>query len=56
MKRALAIKQDAFGPSDPRLLQVLDNYAIVLRALNRNSEAAPLEARVKELRAKSATP
>jgi tetratricopeptide (TPR) repeat protein len=56
LKRALAIKQDAFGPNDPRLLQILDNYAIALSALNRNTEAATIDARVKEIRAKPATP
>jgi predicted GH43/DUF377 family glycosyl hydrolase len=56
LKRALTIKQDAFGPDDPRLLQILDNYAIALRALNRNAEAAAIDARVKEIRAKPVTP
>jgi hypothetical protein len=38
------------------LLQILDNYAIALRALNRNTEAAAIDARVNEIHAKSAKP
>jgi hypothetical protein len=38
------------------LLQTIDNYAVVLHALGRTSEAAPLEARAKALRAWTVTP
>ena len=55
-KRALGIEQDALGPNDPKLLPILDNYAIVLWRLNLTTEAAAIDTRVKEIRAKSAKP
>jgi hypothetical protein len=56
LKRALTIKETALGRNDPQLLPILDNYAVVLRALNRTSEADLMEARAKELRVESAVP
>ena len=56
LRRALAIKETALEPDDPQLLQILDNYAIALRALDRSGEAEPIEARAKQIRAKSTAP
>ncbi len=51
-QRALAIWEKALGPEHPNVATVLENYAALLRQMNRNSEAAEMEARVKAIRAK----
>ncbi len=51
--RALAIREKALGPEHPDTAQVLKHYANLMRKLNRESEAAELEARAKGIREKT---
>ncbi len=51
-KKALAIREKALGPTHPTLAKGLENYAALLRTLNRIPEAEKLEARAKAIRAK----
>ena len=51
-KKALAIREKALGPTHPTLAQGLENYAGLLRKLNRIPEAEKLETRAKAIRAK----
>jgi tetratricopeptide (TPR) repeat protein len=53
-ERALAIWEKAFGPVHPKVAKALGNYASLLRNMGRSEEAAPLEARAREIRARSA--
>jgi tetratricopeptide (TPR) repeat protein len=53
-ERALAIWEKALGPVHPKVAAALGNYASLLRSLGRSDEATPLEARAREIRAKSA--
>jgi tetratricopeptide (TPR) repeat protein len=53
-ERALAIWEKAFGPVHPKVATALGNYASLLRNMGRSEEAEPLEARVREIRARSA--
>ncbi|MEE8598495.1 MAG: tetratricopeptide repeat protein, partial [Dehalococcoidales bacterium] len=53
-KRALVIREKALGPNHPHVSQSLDNYADLLRKMNRESEAGQMEARAKAIRAKHA--
>jgi tetratricopeptide (TPR) repeat protein len=52
-KRTLAIFEAALGPEHPNVATVMENYAVLLRKMNREDEAARLEARAKEIRAKA---
>ena len=52
-KRTLAIFEAALGPEHPNVATVLENYAVLLRKMNRGEEAAKLEARAREIRAKA---
>jgi Tetratricopeptide repeat len=52
-KRALAIREKALGPGHPNVAIVLENYAALLRSVNRGAEADKLETRVKEIREKT---
>jgi tetratricopeptide (TPR) repeat protein len=52
-KLALTIFEAALGPEHPNMATVLGNYADLLRKMNRMDEAARLEARAKEIRAKA---
>ncbi len=52
--RALAILEKTLGPDHPNVAQSLENYAALLREINRKTEAAELEARAKAIRTKHA--
>ena len=41
--RALAIREQQLGPNHPNTQQACQNYAALLRAMNRNEEAKQLE-------------
>lgn len=49
-KRALAIREKAFGAEDPSVAAVLRNYAIVERGL-KQAEAKELDARARKIEA-----
>ena len=53
-QRSLAILQKALGPEHPNLASSLENYARLLRKMDRNAEAKKLEARAEAIRAKHA--
>jgi len=53
-RRALAIYEKALGPDHPFVATCLENYAALLRATHRDSEAEKLEARAKAIRDKYA--
>ena len=53
-KRALIIIEKALGPERPTLLTILENYAAMLRLMNKPTEAVPLENRATAIRAKQA--
>ena len=46
-QRALAIREKVLGPEHPDVATVGENYAALLRATNRDAEAAQLEARLQ---------
>ena len=52
--RAVQIRQDAFGKDDPRVAEALAGYAKVLRKTCHRLEAAKVEARSREILAKTA--
>jgi len=52
-KRALKIKEAAYGADDERVALVLDDYARFLRKENRGTEASVLEQRAKTIRVKA---
>ena len=54
MRRSLAIREKALGPEHPNVAQGLENYAALLRATGRTSEADKMEARAKAIRVKRA--
>jgi len=51
--RALSIFDHSLGPQYPRLGALLTDYADLLRKMKRDDEAAKLEARAAEIRAKA---
>jgi tetratricopeptide (TPR) repeat protein len=53
-KRAVLIGEQGLGGEHPEVAEILETYAVLLRNLKRPMEAAKLEARVKELKAKVA--
>ena len=53
-KRSLAIREKALGPAHPNVAKGLENYAALLRKMNRDAEAKNMEARAKVIRAKHA--
>ena len=53
-QRSLAIVEKALGPEHPDVAKSLEDYAGLLRATGRVSEAAKMEARAKAIRAKHA--
>ena len=53
-KQALAIVKKALGPAHPDVAMSLENYAHLLRATGRSTEAAKMEARAKAIRVKHA--
>ena len=50
-QRALTIAERALGPGHPDLATSLENYAALLRQLNRGTEASELELRAQRIRA-----
>jgi tetratricopeptide (TPR) repeat protein len=52
-QRALAIYEKALGSEHLKLATFLENYALLLRKMDRPEEAGQLEARVRSIRAKS---
>ena len=46
-KRSLAIFEKVLGPKHPNTMTVKENYAVVLRKLNRTVEAEKLDAQAK---------
>ncbi len=52
--RSLKIREKALGVNHPKVATVLENYALLLRATNRESEAVELVERAKAIRAKHA--
>jgi hypothetical protein len=48
------IWEKAFGPDHPESVTSLENYAVFLRQMNREAEAAELEVRVNRIRNKQA--
>ena len=50
-QRALAISEKALGPEHPNVARILENYADLLRKLDRNAEAEELEERARAIRA-----
>ena len=55
-QRALAIREQALGPEHPETLKTLQNYANLLRKVERDQEAAALEAQIKARKAKEHRP
>ncbi len=53
-RRALAIQEKALGPEHPKVAQHLEDYAALLRKMEREAEASKMEARAKAIRAKHA--
>ena len=51
-RRAIAIDEKALGPEHPHVAIGLENYADLLRKMNRDAEAEKLEARAQAIRAK----
>ena len=52
-QRSLAILEKALGPEHPLVATSLENYAALLRNMNREAEAAQMEARAKAIREKA---
>lgn len=48
-KRSLSIYQTAYGAGSPKVVENFGYYASLLRRINRNDEAAELEARAKSI-------
>ncbi len=46
--------EKALGPEHPDVAATLENYTLMLRALNRHDEAEMMEARAQAIRAKHA--
>ncbi len=53
-QRALMNLTRAVGPEHPDVAMMLENYARMLRVLNRHDEAEKMEARAQAIRAKHA--
>ena len=52
-QQSLAIWEKALGPEHPDVAKILKNYAEILRNMNRETEAARMEARAETIRAKN---
>ena len=50
-QRSLAIREKALGPDHPNVATSLENYAALLRKLDRTAEAETMEVRAKAIRA-----
>ena len=53
-RQALEILEQAWGPENPLLLPVLQDYAAVLRSRNDYADAASVDARIMKIRVKQA--
>ena len=53
-KRSLAIWEKNLGPEHPKVATSLENYADLLRKMDRGAEAEKMEARAKAIHAKQA--
>src|SRR6266542_201961 len=53
LKRALTMVEKGLGADHPDMVLSLENYATLLRKMNRDDEAARLETRAEEIRAKA---
>jgi tetratricopeptide (TPR) repeat protein len=53
-QEALALQDELLAPDDPDAVKTLEDYAAVLRKLNRVPQAAELESRAKSIQAKNA--
>jgi tetratricopeptide (TPR) repeat protein len=53
-QRAIAIDERTLGLGHPQLATHLENYAVLLRETNRETEAAQMEARAQAMREKHA--
>jgi len=53
--RALTIREQALGPGNPHVVSTLKHYVALLRKMNREAEAAEVEARARSIRATSTT-
>ena len=53
-ERSLRIREKALGTGHPAVAQSLQNYAALLRKMNRDTEADKMEARAQAIRAKHA--
>ncbi len=51
-QRALGIYETALGPEHPHVADTLENYADLLRKMERDAEAEEMEKRAKAIRAK----
>ncbi len=49
-QRALSIYEKAWGPEHPDVAMTLENYAALLREMDRNAEAEKLEERARAIR------
>jgi tetratricopeptide (TPR) repeat protein len=52
-KRAMLLGETGLGGDHPQISNTMENYATMLRALKRPAEAARVEARAKEIKAKA---
>jgi tetratricopeptide (TPR) repeat protein len=53
-RRALEILEQAWGPENPLLLPLLEDYSAVLRSRNNNADAARVDARIMKIRVRQA--
>lgn len=54
-KQSLEITEKALGVNHPTFAAALENYAVLLRKINRESEALELESRAKAIRTTAAS-
>lgn len=48
-KQAIALKETAFGSNNPKTIESIEFYVLLLRKVERDKEAAQLEMRIKEI-------
>lgn len=51
-RAARDIRENGWGPNQPEIVPILETCSLILRKLNREAEAAELEARAKNIRSK----
>ena len=52
-KRSLALREQTYGASDPRVAASLRNYALLLRNMGKTTDADSMDARAETIEAKS---